>query len=119
MQQVPVSARIAAAKAGASTSQRPEDLEIIDNRLYVALTGENRVRALDTMADLVKPGGVILVSCRSRNQGEGLDDWPLALDRDEINGFLRAGLTELQFEAYDDTQDPPVPHFFAVYRRPA
>ena len=46
MQQVPVSARIAAAKAGASTYNRPEDLEIIDNRLYVALTGENRVLSI-------------------------------------------------------------------------
>jgi SAM-dependent methyltransferase len=82
------------------------------------LTGENRVRALRAMVDLVKPGGAILVSCRSRNRGEGLDAWPLALDRDEIDGFVRAGLAEEEFTAYDDTQDPPVPHFFAVYRRP-
>jgi SAM-dependent methyltransferase len=81
------------------------------------LTGDNRVAALHTMADLVKPGGVILVSCRSRERGKGLDAWPLALDRDEIDGFRRAGLTELHFLAYDDDQDPPVPHFFAIYRR--
>lgn len=83
------------------------------------LTGENRVRALRAMVDLVKPGGVVLVSCRSRQEGEGLDAWPLALDRDEIDGFVRAGLVEEEFVAYDDTQDPPVPHFFAVYRKPA
>jgi SAM-dependent methyltransferase len=83
------------------------------------LTGENRVRARRAMVDLVKPGGVILVSCRSREVGEGLDVWPLALDRPEIDGFARAGLVEEHFDAYDDTQDPPVPHFFAVYRRPA
>jgi len=81
------------------------------------LTGENRVNALNAMVDLVKPGGVILVSCRSRNHGESLDAWPLALDREEIDGFKRAGLKELHFEAYDDHQDPPVPHFFAVYQR--
>lgn len=82
------------------------------------LTGENRVRALEAMADLVKPGGVILVSCRSRNEDEGLDAWPLALDRPEIDGFVRAGLVEEEFVAYDDTQEPPVPHFFAVFRKP-
>ena len=83
------------------------------------LTGDNRDRALQAMVDLVKPGGVILVSCRSRDEGEGLDAWPLALDRNEIEGFVRAGLVEEEFVAYDDTQEPPVPHFFAVYRRPA
>ena len=82
------------------------------------LTGENRVRALEAMVDLVMPGGIILVSCRSRHEGEGLDAWPLALDRPEIDGFVRAGLVEEEFTAYDDTQEPPVPHFFAVYRRP-
>lgn len=83
------------------------------------LTGDNRGRALAAMVDLVKPGGVVLVSCSSREEGEGLDAWPLALDRREIDGFAKAGLAEEEFVAYDDTQDPPVPHFFAVYRRPA
>jgi SAM-dependent methyltransferase len=96
--------------------RRSFDLVYECNTIQV-LTGQNRTAARDAMADLVKPGGVILVSCRSRNSGEGLDAWPLALDRHEIDGFRRAGLTELEFEAYDDRQEPPVPHFFAVYRR--
>jgi 2-polyprenyl-3-methyl-5-hydroxy-6-metoxy-1,4-benzoquinol methylase len=96
--------------------RRSYDLVYECNTIQI-LTGANRTAARDAMADLVKPGGVILVSCRSRNQGEGLDAWPLALDRAEIDGFVRAGLTEMLFEAYDDEQDPPVPHFFAVYRR--
>ena len=81
------------------------------------LTGDNRVTAVQAIAELVRPGGVLLVSCRSRARAEGLEAWPLALDRDEIDGFRRAGLTEMGFEAYDDQQEPPVPHFFAVYRR--
>jgi len=83
------------------------------------LVGENRVRAVAAIAELVAPGGRLLVSCRSRNPGEDLDGFPLAMDREEIDGFQRVGLIENDFEVYDDDQDPPVPHFFAVYRRPA
>jgi len=82
-----------------------------------ALPGEFRVRALNVIAGLVAPGGTALVSCRSRLAGEKEDEFPLPLDRVEIDGFMRAGLTEDAFEAYDDNQDPPVPHFFACYSR--
>jgi hypothetical protein len=74
---------------------------------------------VEAITDLVVPGGEILVSCRSRNVGKQQDTFPLALDRNEIDGFLRAGLSEAYFLSYDDDQDPPVPHYFAVYKRPA
>lgn len=83
------------------------------------LSGENRPRAIDAMADLVAPGGVVIVSCRSREEEPQPDAFPIELDREEINGFRRAGLNEIHFLAYNDHQDPPVPHFFAVYQRPA
>ena len=82
------------------------------------LTGSNRIRATAAIIDLVAPGGSVLVSCRSRARGEPTDTFPLALDRQEIDGFVRGGLSEIHFTAYDDDQDPPVPHFFAVYKRP-
>jgi len=82
------------------------------------LKGPSRVRALEAITNVVAPGGDVLVSCRSRGPGEPPDTFPLALDQDEIDGFKRAGLTETHFTAYDDDQDPPVPHFFAVYERP-
>ena len=81
------------------------------------LPGRYRVMARDAMVSLLSPGGHLLVSCRSRLAGEQEDEIPLPLDRDEMDGFVRCGLTEERFEAYDDTQVPPVPHFFAVYRR--
>lgn len=83
------------------------------------LVGPDRVRAVKAIADLTAPGGEVLVSCRSRNTGEETDSFPLALDREEIEGFVQSGLMEIHFKAYDDDQDPPVPHFFGVYRRPA
>lgn len=83
------------------------------------LHGPDRARSIEAIAELVAPEGDVIVSCRSRNRGEQLDAFPLALDRDEIDGFRRAGLSEIDFLEYDDDQEPPVPHFFAVYRRPA
>jgi len=83
------------------------------------LTEPARTRAVEAITNLVAPGGEVLVSCRSREAGEQLDTFPLALDQDEIDGFLRAGLSEAHFDAYDDDQNPPVPHFFAVYQRTA
>jgi len=81
------------------------------------LKGPDRERAVNAIANLLAPKGEILVSCRSRNPGEQMDVFPLALDREEIDGFQRAGLTEKRFVSYDDDQNPPVPHFFAVYKR--
>jgi SAM-dependent methyltransferase len=83
------------------------------------LTGPNRAGALSAIAELVAPGGEIVVSCRSREIGDHSQTFPIALDRNEIDGFVRAGLIERHFLAYDDNQEPPVPHFFAVYTRPA
>lgn len=81
------------------------------------LPGKYRIQARDAMISLLAPEGYILVSCRSRLTGEQEDDIPLPLDKEEIDGFIRCGLSEKSFEAYDDTQDPPVPHFFASYQK--
>jgi len=81
------------------------------------LPGKYRLQARDAMVSLLAKRGDLLVSCRSRPTGEQENDVPLPLDRLEINGFLQTGLTEKSFLAYDDDQDPRVPHFFAAYRR--
>ena len=95
---------------------RSFDLVYECNTIQV-LPGEYRIMARDAMISLLAPGGTILVSCRSREQGELEDEIPLPLDKEEIDGFVRCGLTEESFVAYDDDQDPPVPHFFATYRK--
>ena len=80
------------------------------------LTGVNRKKAIRAIAHLVAPGGYLLVSCRSGRKEDAVDSFPVPLDRYEINGFVRAGLQEISFVSYDDDQQPPVPHYFAVYR---
>lgn len=91
------------------------DLVFECNTIQV-LPGEYRARALHAIAGMAALGGVVLVSCRSRNLGAQKDAFPLPLDRAELDGFVRDGLTEEGFAAYDDNQAPPVPHFFAWYR---
>jgi len=81
------------------------------------LPGKYRIQARDAMISLLAPNGYLLVSCRSRLKGEQENDIPLPLDKEEIDGFVRCGLCEKSFEAYDDTQNPPVPHFFATYKK--
>jgi hypothetical protein len=41
--------------------------------------------------------------------------WPLT--REELGGFVRAGLEELSFEDFVDDETPPVRRFRAVYHR--
>ncbi|MFK5938722.1 MAG: class I SAM-dependent methyltransferase [Sulfurimonas sp.] len=76
-----------------------------------------RIQARDAMISLLVKNGIILVSCRSRLTGEQEDDIPLPLDKEEMNGFVHCGLKQESFVAYDDTQTPPVPHFFATYKK--
>lgn len=82
------------------------------------MAGAYRMKALNAIAALVAPGGDALVSCRSRATGTQQDAFPLPLDETEINGFIRAGLNQTALIAYDDDQQPPVPHFFACYHKP-
>jgi SAM-dependent methyltransferase len=56
------------------------------------LKGPRRAEAITAISNLVAPGGVALVSCRSRNAGEGLNAFPVALDKEEIDGFKRTGV---------------------------
>lgn len=81
------------------------------------LPGKYRLKARDAMVSLLVTQGHILVSCRSRLEGHQQDDIPLPLDKNEIDGFIRCGLTEDSFEVYNDSQQPPVAHFFACYTK--
>ena len=81
------------------------------------LPGTYRTQARDAMVSLLAPKGEILVSCRSREEGTQEEMIPLPLDKNEIDGFKRCGLQEQSFLAYDDDQEPSVPHFFGIYKR--
>ena len=99
-------------------SQWAESFELVyECNTIQVLPGKYRIQARNAMVSLLAMQGYILVSCRSRLKGKQENDIPLPLDKEEIDGFIRCGLSEESFEAYYDTQDPPVPHFFATYKK--
>jgi SAM-dependent methyltransferase len=82
------------------------------------LPGDYRVKARIAMSSLICKDGYILVSCRSRNEGEKENAIPLPLTKGEMDEFVNSDkLNEISFLAYDDTQEPSVPHFFGIYKK--
>jgi len=82
------------------------------------LPGKYRIKARKAISNLVSKNGYALVSCRSRKKNEKEDEIPLPLDYEEINKFVTEDkLKEISFKAYNDSQIPSVPHFFAVYKK--
>jgi len=82
------------------------------------LPDQYRKKARKAMSSLLAKDGYILVSCRSREEGTMLDVIPLPLAKSEMDEFITLDkLTEVSFLVYDDTQEPPVPHFFGVYQK--
>ena len=82
------------------------------------LPGDYRIKARIAMSSLICKDGYILVSCRSRNEGEKENSIPLPLTKCEMDEFVNSDkLKEISFLAYDDEQIPSVPHFFGIYQR--
>lgn len=82
------------------------------------LPNEYRKKARASMSSLLSKNGYILVSCRSREEGEKEDEIPKPLAKSELNEFVTIDkLQEQSFLAYDDKQTPSVPHYFAVYKK--
>ena len=82
------------------------------------LPGDYRIKARIAMSSLICKDGHILVSCRSRNESEKENAIPLPLTKGEMDEFVNSDkLKEISFLAYDDTQEPSVPHFFGIYQR--
>ena len=85
-----------------------------------SLPEELRAKAIEAISQSVAPGGLLLVIARGREEcepeGQG-PPWPLT--RAEMDGFVRAGLTEESFEDYAEPEPPWVRRFRALYKRPA
>ncbi len=82
------------------------------------LPDKYRKKARTSMSSLIAKDGYILVSCRSRNEGEKEDEIPKPLAKSELDEFkTKDNLKEQSFLPYDDNQTPSVPHYFAVYKK--
>lgn len=84
-----------------------------------SFTGGLRAKSIEAIAKFVAPGGRLLVIARGRGADEAdVPGPPWPLTREELEGFLRAGLEEELFEDYAEPEPPWVRRFRVLYRRP-
>jgi SAM-dependent methyltransferase len=76
-----------------------------------------RRQAIACIAACLKSQGTLLVITRGREQTDDRGPMPWPLTRIELNGFTAAGLHEVRFEDYVESEDPPVRRFRVEYRR--
>lgn len=90
---------------------------VLESYTLQVLPRDMRADAVRCIASFVAPGGTLLVVTRGRepNEFEGKMPWPLI--KDELSRFKSAGLKEISFEDYLDSEDPPVRRFRATYKR--
>ncbi|MDI9847170.1 class I SAM-dependent methyltransferase [Rhodoblastus sp. 17X3] len=83
-----------------------------------ALPAEILPVARQALANLVKPGGRLLVICRARDEGQGTEGPPWPLARSDIEAFATCGLV---LESLEDVPPVTTPsrHWRAVLRKPA
>jgi SAM-dependent methyltransferase len=76
-----------------------------------------RRAAMQSIADLVAPGGRVFLLCRAREADEPPGDRPWPLTRDELSVFEEAGLRATSVEIVLDGGTPPVRRFRAFFDR--
>ncbi len=80
-----------------------------------ALKGGIREKAFAAVASAVKPGGRLLVICRSRGDDEEVQGPPWPLSPAELSRFAALGLEPESFESHDVTKDRVIPHVVATW----
>ncbi len=90
---------------------------IVESYTLQVLPSKLQLKAMQEIAGFLKPDGILLVISRGRDltEPEGKMPWPLK--KEDLNGFLACGLSEVAFENYLDNEEPPVRRFRVVYTR--
>lgn len=91
---------------------------VLESYTLQVLPPDERRRAIPVIADVVKPGGTLLVVCRGRDADEPEGDLPWPLSRETVMRFEDEGLELVEFEDYVDDETPPVRRFRAAFERP-
>lgn len=82
-----------------------------------ALPLDLREKAITAIAELVAPNGELLYVGRGAGEGETSENPPFPIRKSELDLFVKAGLTEIEFEDFYDTKEPPTRRFRAYYQR--
>lgn len=91
---------------------------VFESNTLQVLPAELRAWAMDRAAGFIAEGGKLLVIARARDENDPLGEMPWPLTRGELNHFTEIGLRELSFEDFQDSEEPPVRRFRALYLRP-
>jgi SAM-dependent methyltransferase len=73
--------------------------------------------AIAAVADVVAPGGTLLVLSAARDEAEHVDGPPWPLTREEIDAFAAHDLSPVRVEALRDVSDPGFRRWRAEYER--
>ena len=90
---------------------------ILEAYTLQVLPAEVRSKAMSCIADLLAPGGMLLVICRGRSAADPRGELPWPLSTEELETFTGAGLRQVHFEDYFDQEEPPVRRFRVEYQR--
>lgn len=82
-----------------------------------ALPLDLREKAIEAIAELVAPNGELLYVGRGADEGETSENPPFPIRKSELDKFVEAGLTEIEFEDFYDSKEPPTRRFRAFYQR--
>jgi SAM-dependent methyltransferase len=91
---------------------------VFESNTLQALPAKLRPSAIEKIAQFVKPGGLLLMIARGREEADPEGQLPWPLTRDELGEFVRAGLAEESFEDFADPEPPWVRRFRVLYKRP-
>src|SRR5689334_23425123 len=88
---------------------------IFEANTLQAIPAELRSGAMESIAGFLKPGGLLLVIARAREDHEPTGDLPWPLTRREFSTFVDSGLAETSFRQISDSVEPFTRRFLATY----
>jgi SAM-dependent methyltransferase len=91
---------------------------VFESNTFQVLPRELRARAMERVAEFVRPGGTLFLIARARDENDSPGKMPWPLTRLELNRLVETGLHELSVEEFYDAEDPPVRRVRASYVRP-
>lgn len=80
---------------------------VFETNTLQALPAGMRPEAIGRVASFVKPGGLLLVIARGREESDPEGELPWPLSRADLAGFERVGLRQLSFEVLLEADEDP------------